>query len=65
MTTINSPCKDCKNRYLGCHSECEKYIEYKEKKITQGKVLKTQKINAYNVDSYFKTKIEKEKNRKR
>lgn len=23
-----SPCKDCPDRYLGCHSECEKYIAY-------------------------------------
>ena len=63
MTIIDSPCKDCKDRYLGCHSKCEKYIEYKENKITQGIELRNNKINAYNVDSYFRKKIEK--NRKR
>lgn len=25
-----SPCKDCEEREVGCHSTCEKYIEYKE-----------------------------------
>lgn len=65
MTIIDSPCKNCKDRYLGCHSKYEKYIEYKNKKITQGRELRNNKINAYNIDSYFKTKIEKEKNRKR
>ena len=24
-------CKDCKDRTLGCHSHCEKYLEEKEK----------------------------------
>lgn len=22
-------CKDCKDRYLGCHDKCEKYIKQK------------------------------------
>lgn len=22
-------CKDCRGRYVGCHSECEEYIEQK------------------------------------
>lgn len=24
------PCKDCKDRELGCHSQCERYKEYHE-----------------------------------
>lgn len=30
---MRPPCKECrtkKENYLGCHSECEKYIKYKE-----------------------------------
>lgn len=23
-------CKDCKNRYIGCHSTCEVYKKFKE-----------------------------------
>lgn len=23
-------CKDCQNRYVGCHIECEKYKKFKE-----------------------------------
>ena len=23
-----SPCKDCKDRRLGCHSRCEKYLAF-------------------------------------
>ena len=27
---VLGPCKDCKNRRAGCHSECEKYKAYKQ-----------------------------------
>lgn len=27
----NWGCKDCKNRQIGCHSTCEKYIKGKER----------------------------------
>lgn len=25
---MTPPCKDCQERQLGCHSTCEKYLEY-------------------------------------
>ena len=25
---MQPPCKDCPDRFLGCHSTCEKYIAY-------------------------------------
>ena len=28
---IDYPCKDCSDRCLGCHSECEKYKEASKK----------------------------------
>ena len=28
---VTAPCKDCKERVLGCHSICEMYITYKKK----------------------------------
>lgn len=27
---IQAPCKDCKDRQLGCHSICQKYIDFKK-----------------------------------
>ena len=24
-----APCKECKDRFLGCHSKCERYAEMK------------------------------------
>lgn len=26
-----APCKGCKIRYVGCHSECIKYIDWQQK----------------------------------
>ena len=25
---MKAPCKDCPDRYLGCHDHCEKYKEF-------------------------------------
>lgn len=25
---VKSPCLGCKERYIGCHSDCLKYIDY-------------------------------------
>ncbi len=26
----NAPCKDCKNRSIGCHTTCKQYLDFKE-----------------------------------
>ena len=28
---LNVPCYNCNDRHAGCHSECEKYLEYRVK----------------------------------
>lgn len=28
---IQSPCKDCKERYVSCHTECLKYADYRQR----------------------------------
>ncbi|WP_158220073.1 hypothetical protein [Tissierella sp. P1] len=28
---MNKPCYDCPDREIGCHSDCDKYLCYKEK----------------------------------
>ena len=33
----NSPCKDCGDRELGCHSTCEAYQKYVEARETERK----------------------------
>ena len=43
------PCKDCSDRYIGCHSKCDKYALFK----LDGEVQKIRRINEIDVDSYY------------
>ena len=36
---IITPCKDCMERYIGCHSSCEKYIEWRKEFDEQKKEI--------------------------
>jgi hypothetical protein len=42
---VSSPCYQCNARYIGCHDECEKYLERK-RKIYEAKKVE-QEINNY------------------
>ncbi len=35
------PCKNCKIRHFGCHSDCEKYLKYKAEMERQ-RILRTE-----------------------
>lgn len=37
------PCRDCTDRYVGCHSECEKYISARQNRTEVRKTV----IKAY------------------
>ena len=30
MIIRNAPCRECTDRYLGCHDDCARYREYKK-----------------------------------
>ena len=36
---IDSPCMGCKKRYVGCHSECLAYIDYKQRLAIQHELM--------------------------
>ena len=43
---MKKSCKDCTDRYIGCHSKCETYIQFKkEKEEINKKKEKERKIN--------------------
>ncbi len=46
--TVMSPCKDCTDRCMGCHSTCGDYAEYK-----QALENNRAKINAQNAETDF------------
>ena len=65
ISKINSPCMNCENIKMGCHSTCDKYREFKTAIETE----KAKIHNAYDTeikldDSAMKT-VRKIKKRKR
>ena len=43
---VNSPCKDCAERFDLCHSVCPKYLEYKAyREYVRSKRLKSYRAN--------------------
>lgn len=50
-----SPCKDCTNRYFGCHSECDKYKAFRDSRDEYNKRnFERHERNAYFEDSKLK-----------
>lgn len=43
------PCKDCKDRIVGCHSTCEKYISFQN----YNNKIKEKKTLYNNLNDYF------------
>lgn len=55
---INSPCKNCKDRKVNCHSICQAYKVYsdiKERFREDVKRRQNRDIHSYKIDSIEKT----------
>lgn len=53
-------CKDCPDRYPGCHDKCEKYQAYAEER-EKARAKRQQLNNAHYMDKELKLKIRKRK----
>lgn len=42
QSDLNAPCKDCADRHSGCHSECDRYKDYKSNRAAAKKWIKQQ-----------------------
>ena len=40
---IKSPCHNCPDRFVGCHSSCVKYIDYQQASIIRNKEIREKK----------------------
>lgn len=40
---MQAPCKDCKERCVGCHSTCSKYINFKNESARLHKLISDKK----------------------
>lgn len=43
---FHAPCKNCSDRYAGCHAKCKKYAEYAEKV----KKIREKRCEKYHID---------------
>lgn len=47
---LTGPCKDCTERHLSCHSDCERYLSYVKEKDAVNKQIREKK---YHEDQYM------------
>ena len=59
-----SSCKDCKERFIGCHGVCETYIQQRnEYLLRKEQVLKAKKNNAL-FEDYITESIQRQKRKR-
>lgn len=56
---IESTCKDCKERHLGCHQDCLAYNDAKDEYERKKEVLKEKKANDKALNSYERERVVK------
>ena len=64
---IQSPCKNCSDRHIKCHSSCEKWLAYrKEFEAEKARIVKEKSIylNILEAEIERKTKEKKKKRSK-
>ena len=56
-----SPCKDCPNRVLGCHSRCQSYqaynkanMERNDKRVSYDLIMSDNEIQRLKTKTYFR-----------
>lgn len=59
---MNTACKDCTERYVGCHSECEKYQAYLDELYDMREKIRKGKMDEREFKSYKKRKDYKRNN---
>lgn len=65
-TSIASPCQNCLNRHVHCHTDCEKYLQFKAKIAKINKVMRLQSsIEEYRCDKIIGYKIKRQKARRK
>ena len=45
MPAPAGPCKDCLNRFVGCHADCEKYKEFRAEMDRANELIKKNKMD--------------------
>ena len=56
---INCPCKDCTDRHIACHCECEKYKEFKENREQINQEIRKKAEQENSLISYERQRVER------
>lgn len=62
---VNSPCKGCPDRYVGCHGKCKLYTDFKEKLEIQNAAARKAKEFENGYLRVKKNELDKKEKRKR
>lgn len=54
MPRVKPPCKECKDRELSCHKNCDKYKQYREELNKYNNNVKDNKSKIHIADIYAK-----------
>ena len=61
-----APCKDCPDRKVGCHSTCEKYLEFRKERDELNETIQKQRDKEYaEFTRYMQALKEKQKQHKK
>ena len=58
---FNGNCQNCQNRYVGCHAECENYINARKDLDRQRQEYYADKEKRRDLDDYYITERRKRK----
>ena len=58
-------CLDCKERYLGCHDHCERYLKEKAERLEKNRELKKKRSLCLEYYHHKISKMQQEDKRKR
>ena len=62
---INGPCKNCPDRHAACWSDCERFLEYKEKtNAIKSARIKEMSLDRFKIDGVRKARAMAHKRRK-
>lgn len=67
MTKINKnvPCYECKNRHSGCHSSCDSYKDFSQKRTDELSMMRMKRLEAKMIDDVKFESIHKATHSKR
>ena len=56
-----TPCRGCEDRILGCHSTCQKYIDWKKKVQEYNDKMYADKKNSYMPEAFMLRRNKRER----